>query len=90
MGYIDFDGIRYWDIRDDEQFPKYFKPDILAPNPLPSDSLKREDRRLLLEVDYDGAQTAKEDLEELQRKDRKLREACEKRRAAGGPKFANI
>ena len=44
---------------------------------------------LLCELDYDAAQTAKEDIEELQRKDRKLREAAEKRRKNGGPKFGN-
>ena len=42
------------------------------------------------DLDYDAAQSEKENLEELQRKDRKLRETCEKRRANGGPKFANI
>ena len=28
-GYVDFDGVRYWDLRDDDQFPKHFKPNIL-------------------------------------------------------------
>ena len=90
MGYVDFDGVRYWDLRDEAQFPKHFKPDLAEANPLPSDSTKRLDRMFLRELDYDTAQNEKENLEELQRKDRKLRETCEKRRANGGPKFANI
>ena len=90
MGYIDFDGVRYWDLRDEETNPKHFKPDVLVPNALASDSMKRMDRTLLCELDYEAAQHEKEELEDLQRKDRKLRETCEKRRANGGPKFANI
>ena len=65
MGYIDIDSVRYWDIRDDEQFQKHYKPDILDPKPLPSDSTSREDRRYLIEVDYESAQGEKENLEEL-------------------------
>ena len=26
MGYIDIDGVRYWDLRDDEEFQKHYKP----------------------------------------------------------------
>ena len=89
MGFMDFDGVRYWDLRDDQKFRKHFKPDLRSePNPLPSDSTKRQDSILLSALDYDNAQIAKEDAEELQRNDRKLREACAKRRANGGPKFA--
>lgn len=86
MGYIDFDKIRYWDLRDEDQFPKHFKPDYPDPDALPSDSMKREDRLLLCEDDYEAAQNEKENLEELQRHDRKLRETVEKRRENGGSK----
>ena len=90
MGYIDFDGVRYWDLRDEDQFPKHFKPNWLNPKSLPSDSTQRSDRNELVDGDYDAAQVEKEKLEEIQRHDRKLREICDKRRAEGGPKFANI
>ena len=42
--------------------------------PLPSDSRYREDLTKLLTGDVEGAQTAKEEMEERQRTDRKLRE----------------
>ena len=35
----------------------------------------------------DSAQKVKDDIEVLQRKDRKLREAAQERRNAGGPKI---
>ena len=88
MGHCDFDGVRYWDIRDEKQTQKMFKLNYLEPNPLPSDSTKRLDRQKLVEGDYDTAQAEKETLEELQRHDRALREKCDQRRADGGPKFA--
>jgi len=49
MGYIDFDGVRYWDLRDEDALPKHFKPNQLAPNSLPSDSTHRADRNQLVE-----------------------------------------
>jgi Oxysterol-binding protein len=68
IGYLDFDKVRYWDVR-------HIKPyDInYAPN-LPSDSENRKDLQLLRQGDVDQAQQAKEDIENLQRHDRKLRE----------------
>ena len=63
MGYIDIDGVRYWDLRDDEEFQKHYKPDIRDPKPLPSDSTSREDRRQLIELDYEAAQSEKENLD---------------------------
>lgn len=77
MGHVDFDGVRYWDLREEDYNPKHFKPYMLDENPLPSDSTMREDRNKLVDEDYYEAQKAKEDLEELQRHDRKLRETCE-------------
>ena len=47
MGYMDFDKVRYWDLRDEAEFPKHFKPDESIPNALPSDSSNRDDRNLL-------------------------------------------
>ena len=38
MGYIDFDGVRYWDLRDEEENPKHFRPIWLDSDALPSDS----------------------------------------------------
>ena len=40
--------------------------------------------------DVDLAQTKKEELEELQRHDRKVREVCDTRREKGGKKFEKI
>ena len=65
MGHIDFDGVRYWDLRDELTNPKSFRQNMLEPNPLPSDSTVRPDRAKLIEEDYDGAQAEKEGLEEI-------------------------
>lgn len=54
---------------------------------LPSDSSKRKDGLLLKSGNIDEAQAAKEELEERQRHERKLREAAEKRRQEGGAKL---
>ena len=88
MGFVDFDGVRYWDLRDEELQPKHFRPIWIDQDRLKSDSTLRQDRMYLCMPDYEAGQNAKEDIEELQRNDRKLREAAEKRRANGGPKFA--
>jgi len=68
LSHIDFDGIRYWDIRkniDIEAYP--------IKNQLPSSSIYRIDSQLLYERKIDEAQEEKIRLEELQRHDRKLR-----------------
>jgi len=67
LGYMDFGEERYWDARYIQPFPLRFVP------VLPSDSEYREDLVKLREGNEEGAQTAKEALEELQRGDRKLR-----------------
>ena len=64
-GYVDFDGVRYWDLRDEETFSKHYKPNYVEPDTLPSDSTKRSDRNTLVEGDFDAAQAEKEKLEEL-------------------------
>ena len=68
IGYLEFDGVRYWDIR-------HIKPANIdfIPN-LPSDSEVRKDLKLLRDGLVDEAQVAKENIEDLQRHDRKMRE----------------
>ena len=88
MGYLNFDGVRYWDIRDKDKFHFPLRQEDAPSDSLPSDSIKRTDRLFLEERPVDEAQTEKERLENLQRHDRKLREECDKRRANGGTKFA--
>ena len=93
MGYIDIDGRRYFDVRDQKVQPP------LALNAggdrangygvycLESDSTLRIDSLQLQLGDVVQAQTNKEELERLQRHDRALREAAEKRRQKNGPKI---
>lgn len=85
MGYIDFDGVRYYDVREKAaiHFPIYAK----GTASLPSDSTKRSDTTTLQTGDVAAAQIAKEELEILQRHDAKLRETVRMRRANGGPKL---
>ena len=88
MGYFDIDGVRYWDIRDKDMFftPAEMRPTNL-PGVIPSDSTLRNDSIAMLNRPIEEAQVAKEDMEKLQRHDRKLREEAAKRRANKGPKF---
>lgn len=88
MGYMDFNGVRYFDTRKVDQI--YFPIIAVKDKALPSDSTKRIDSTTLAAKDMPEAQKMKELLEELQRKDRKLRETVELRREKGGPKFAKI
>jgi hypothetical protein len=73
-GYLEFNGKRYWDIRETKVF------DIIPSGPttrLPSDSRNRTDI-IAIETetkDSDVPQDKKEELEELQRWDAKLRKA---------------
>ena len=55
---------------------------------LPSDTTYRPDSCTLEAGDVEAAQLRKNELEEAQRHDRKLREAAEKRRKDGGPKIS--
>jgi hypothetical protein len=55
-----------------------------------SDASKRHDSVTLRYETPDKAQIAKEQLEELQRHDRKLREEAEARREKGGKKYAKF
>ena len=68
IGYLDFDNVRYWDVRQ-------IKPSTIAFTPnLDSDSENRKDLKLLRQGLQDQAQLAKEEIENLQRLDRKHRE----------------
>lgn len=73
IDYVMIDGDNYWEIGQATKTP-------LAPieNPLPSDSRYREDLLALINSTEDEAQKEKERLEEIQRRDRKLREEAEK------------
>lgn len=65
---IEFDGVRYWDVRkniDIEAFP--------VKDQIKSSSIYREDSNFLYEKKLEEAQEAKDKLENLQRHDRKLR-----------------
>ena len=68
-GYIDFDGERYWDVRDCIKFPVSHSDK----NVLPSDSRHRIDLISYEKNDLTEAQNNKEKLEILQRHDAKLR-----------------
>jgi len=87
MGYIDIDGVRYWDYREKRRI--HFPVDYEAPEEetLPSQCTKRTDGLYLRTKTIEEAQDEKERLEELQRSDRKLREKAAARRAAGGAKY---
>ncbi len=82
---MDFSGIRYWDVRDQIVY-------MPTPRPLSecitSDSRNRIDSVALLSGDVEQAQRNKEQMEQLQRHDRTIRENAEKRRLKGGPKYA--
>jgi hypothetical protein len=68
LSYIQFDNQRYWDIRhniDIEAYP--------IKNQIKSSSIYREDAQFLYKKQNDEAQQAKDDLENIQRNDRKLR-----------------
>jgi len=96
MGYIDFDGKRYWDAREMQNYEPVPVPHTErhsnSPTSLPvmlnSDSTQRPDSMALLAGDVELAQTNKNSMEEVQRRDRKLREEAQKRRDQGGPKIS--
>ena len=75
LGFLEFDGKRYWDARD----VNAFKMDK-AEERLPSDASYRPDLQELFRGNVETAQTKKEQLEELQRRDVKLRAASDKLR----------
>ena len=73
MGYFDIDGRRYMDVRHCDKF--YFPiAAVERKASLPSDAQQRTDSNILKTGNVEKAQAEKEKLEELQRKDRRLRE----------------
>ena len=78
LGFIEFDGIRYWDARD-------VKPYVLhkPAKALPSDCRYRHDLQQLAQGNIEAAQQRKEEMEEAQRKDAKLRAAEKKTKKKG-------
>jgi len=87
MGYVDFNGLRYYDIR---ELPQIACKVHDVANSLESDAGKRPDSIMMVLGDVEQAQENKDRLEEAQRHDRKLREEAEQRRAAGGRKYKSI
>lgn len=74
LHFIEFEGERYWEMGD--EWGIWNKPD--EQHLLMSDSSLRADLNFLKEKDYENAQKAKEELEEAQRADKKLREKRKK------------
>ena len=85
MGFMNFAGKRYWDVREKENVNF---PIVLNDNYLNSDARARSDGIALQTQTVEEAQEEKERLENIQRNDRKLREAAAERRSNNGPKFA--
>eukprot|EP00831_Metopus_contortus_P013367 TRINITY_DN15418_c0_g1_i2.p1 TRINITY_DN15418_c0_g1~~TRINITY_DN15418_c0_g1_i2.p1 ORF type:complete len:245 (+),score=47.34 TRINITY_DN15418_c0_g1_i2:182-916(+) len=75
MGFLEFDGVRYWDAREIELFQMRRSKQML-----PSDAIFRPDLQILATGNIDLAQTKKEELETLQRYDRKLRDQYSKKK----------
>ena len=70
MEYIEFEGEKYWEMG--EEWCDWKMPD--EKEMLSSDSSLRLDANFIKEKDYENAQKSKDDLEELQRNDKLLRE----------------
>lgn len=85
-GYIDFDSVRYWDVREETNY-KIKGVESGTIDCIPSDCRLRIDSIALKQNNVEEAQENKTKLETVQRADRKLREAAEKRRHEGGPKI---
>ena len=59
MGYMDFNGQRYFDIRHNNDI--YYPLNLLGLQALPSDSTRREDSNVLATGELDKAQRKKEE-----------------------------
>jgi len=75
LGFLECDGRRYWDARDTEFFP-FIKPETV----LTSDSRHRTDLCALSAGNIEEAQARKEEIEDAQRRDVKIREEFLKKR----------
>ena len=62
MGYIDFDNVRYWDVREVNHW--YFKVEDFEPDCLPSDCSRRQDVIMLAIKGVEEAQTEKDAMHE--------------------------
>jgi hypothetical protein len=71
LAYLDWDDCRYWTLL--EEKPDGWTPD---PHPLPSDCSFREDLRKLASENMEEAQLSKDQMENDQRRDAKLRTAA--------------
>jgi hypothetical protein len=79
LGFLDFDGKRYWDIK-----ASSVRSEVrLKEQHLPSDSRLRADRNALAAGDEPTAQQEKVKIEERQRRERRLRAAAMKAREGG-------
>lgn len=80
LSHLEFDGKLFWKL--DYPYEKWVTPKELGLDDilLPSDSSNRLDLQALKIKDYDTAEKQKHEMEEVQRKDKKLRGAAEQRR----------
>ena len=62
MGYMDFNGQRYFDIRHNDEI--YYPLELIKDKALPSDSTKRDDSNTLAAGNLEQAQRRKEEMEE--------------------------
>ena len=63
LGFLEFDGVRYWDAREKDSI--YMPIAGEDPSALPSQASKRTDGRFFISKTIDEAQTEKERLENL-------------------------
>ena len=78
MGFLDFDGKRYWDVREPEKW--YFAMNEWESDPLPSDSTRRLDVTTFKTKTVELAQEQKDIIEQQAVRDEELRaSALEKR-----------
>lgn len=84
LEYVEFDGKVYWTVND--EIPQWLSPNDETLKEehreflLPSDSSQRPDLKQMLTKTFDQAEKEKHELEELQRKDKRLRQQAEKLR----------
>ena len=71
--YVDFGGVKYWEFGKCEAYELEYER-----NPLPSDSIYREDLIAWKSEDVQKSQIVKEKMENIQRLDRKLRDKSQK------------
>jgi len=82
MGYLDFDGVRYWDVREKEKW--YFRLEDFESDCLPSDANRRPDVMALAIKGVEAAQVEKDAMHEQAVKDEEMREEAASRREANG------